>query len=279
MEKTMNKKNYITKDEEKIIVTMYRTGGYTIKRIANLVNRCDSSVRKILYKNNIKIEKDASSLSRKYNLDETFFDTINTEEKAYFLGLLYADGCNFEKTNHVSISLQEQDVDILYKLNICLKNQKPLRYISYKDKPKWSNQYKIDIYSKYMSKQLASLGCISNKSLKLKFPKWIPDNLLNHFVRGYFDGDGSFGVYSSGKSGYSVLSLSIASTNEFCTYLSKLLEEKLKINSCIYSPKNKETKILKLSSKSARKFLIWIYKNSSVSLDRKYKKFLGLDLI
>ena len=60
--------------------------------------------------------KSQSELQRKYNIDETFFDVIDTEEKAYFLGLLYADGCNATNRNAVILSLKEDDKEILEKI-------------------------------------------------------------------------------------------------------------------------------------------------------------------
>lgn len=44
---------------------------------------------------------------------------------------------------------------------------------------------------------LSKHGCVPNKSLILKFPTTLPNELVNDFIRGYFDGDGS--VYINNK--------------------------------------------------------------------------------
>lgn len=274
----MSKYKEITDEEKLIITAMYATGGYTCNTIGRLLGKSGSSISRFLKRSGIKIKNNRSELSRKYSINEHYFDIIDTEDKAYFLGLLYADGCNYEKENSISINLQERDVDILNKMNIAMENSKPLCKIIYdKVHPKWSNQYKISIYSKHMSSTLSALGCVGCKSLILQFPKEhiVPRNLIRHFIRGYFDGDGSFGVYSHGKQKNKTLSIGIASTLMFCSRIKEILQE-LNINSHIYSPPNKETKILKLSSKSAKSFLNWIYYDSTVSLDRKYSAFLAL---
>ena len=52
-----------------------------------------------------------------YTFDTHFFDEINTQEKAYVLGFLFADGYNYEKRGVVSLSLQEKDKEILDKIS------------------------------------------------------------------------------------------------------------------------------------------------------------------
>lgn len=53
------------------------------------------------------------------NINDSFFEKIDTEEKAYFLGLFYADGCNYINGNasRVALSLQEDDKKILEIFN------------------------------------------------------------------------------------------------------------------------------------------------------------------
>jgi surfactin synthase thioesterase subunit len=55
--------------------------------------------------------------SRKYQLKKDYFDSINTPEKAYFLGILYADGCNSPETNSVRLILTESDKTLLEQLS------------------------------------------------------------------------------------------------------------------------------------------------------------------
>lgn len=108
-----------------------------------------------------------------------------------------------------------------------------------------------------------------NKSLILKYPN-IPGNLRRHFARGYFDGDGSFGVY--GK--YKYVNLSCVGTYDI---LSNLYSE-INAEYSLYNNKRhkKETIILSCYTKKAKKILDYMYKDAKIYLDRKYKKYLEL---
>jgi hypothetical protein len=139
-------------------------------------------------------EKESGKFKRQYDVDHTFFDSINTEEKAYILGFLYADGTNQIKSNcenTISFTQLEQDKDILEKINIALKST----YLLYESIQKTNNKkkYKLTISSQKLSDRASELGAIPNKSLLLKFPNlsiFKSEDLIRHFIRGYFDGDG-----------------------------------------------------------------------------------------
>ena len=127
-----------------------------------------------------------------YKINENFFSRIDTEQKAYILGFFYADGCNSiitELNKCVSFTQLEQDVDILNKIKIAMESTNILYEIIQKSNGK--KKYILDIYSKKLSEDLEFLGATPNKSLTLTFPtENIPKELMHHFIRGYFDGDG-----------------------------------------------------------------------------------------
>ena len=87
----------LTLEQELQIVEKYKTGQYTCSSLGREFGRVKSTINNCLKKHNILVLNDARKLSRKYTLNEEFFDIIDTEAKAYFLGLLYADGSNNEK--------------------------------------------------------------------------------------------------------------------------------------------------------------------------------------
>src|ERR1035437_4280784 len=136
---------------------------------------------------------------RKFKLKENFFDEIDTQEKAYFLGFLYADGCNILHRNRVSIVLHEKDYELLKMLNDLLLDGNDIKiekrknieghYINGKLCRNNGNSIRLDINSKYMSQKLNSIGMIPMKSSVVLFPTCVPFHLMNHFIRGYFDGD------------------------------------------------------------------------------------------
>lgn len=218
--------------------------------------------------NKLKILTNKTNKRRRiYPLNESFFDIIDTEEKAYFLGFLYADGCNHIAKGCVSLSLQEKDKEILEKLSKLLQPSKPLH--KYKNNTGFEtkqSQYKLVISSRHISEKLVSLGCMGAKTMILKFPteEQLPKKLHRHFIRGYFDGDGC--VESNGAS--------LMGTLDFCKYLKDLVKENLKINFYLRLKKKYPTTEICLKCKSARIFLKWIYNDSNIFLKRKYEKYI-----
>ena len=218
----------------------------------------------------------------KREINEDFFKNIDTEEKAYFLGLFFADGCNFipkdkKSSTKVIISLQEEDKYILEHLNklIYIKNPKPLEF-SPKKKESHQNQYKFITHSKKISNDLSELGAVPRKARVLKFPE-LENHLLHHFVRGYFDGDGS--IYLSAKrkrKGVSSPSFrcSICGTKDFNSRLSEFLN---KINvSCRIEEHNNSYILRIIGNQNCIKFLNWIYKDNTLCLKRKNQKYVNL---
>lgn len=220
------------------------------------------------------IQRDRTLSTRKYSVDEHFFDVIDTPEKAYVLGLLYADGNNNEKKQTISISLQEEDKELLEKVRKVLKSEKPLEFLDYSNKHDfgytYKNQYRLIVFSKHMCKALRDKGVVPNKSLVLEFPDWLDPDLYSHFIRGHFDGDGSVGRY--GRS----ISASITSTDNFCKRIQEICAN-LGIYSRIYdsSCHNGITKQLSIARKNdVKKFLDWIYADATIYMERKYKRYI-----
>ena len=126
-----------------------------------------------------------------------------------------------------------------------------------------------------MCKVLQKIGMIPNKSLKLKFPN-IDKSLYKHFIRGYFDGDGSIVQQIRNNNNHPVL-VTITSTKSFCNTISDIIKNELNINSCITdaSCKNGITKVLSISGRNICKtFLDWIYDDANLFLERKYNRYL-----
>ena len=122
---------------------------------------------------------------RKYYLDDHFLDVIDSHEKAYILGFLYADGCNHTKKGMISIGLHYRDIEIIEGIKNYFNYEGPF----YKDK----NIRKLVLNSKHLSKTLESYGMVARKSLILKYPnkEIVPTQYENSFILGLFDGDGT----------------------------------------------------------------------------------------
>src|SRR5271157_1766693 len=97
------------------------------------------------------------SYARKHTFNEHYFDTIDTEAKAYFLGFLFADGHNQTSRNSVSLKLHSKDFYILE----CLKND--VKYSGSITKVKKTNQHILLLCSKTLSITLEKIGMTHNK--------------------------------------------------------------------------------------------------------------------
>jgi len=268
----------LNKKENDYICSQY-VSGLSCAKIAKQFNVSHAYIISVLEKNNILRRQKQGN--KKYSVNEHYFDVIDTEEKAYFLGFLYADGCNYTPNNHIHIPLQESDKEILEKFIKLIEYTGPLLFINTNKKfPNKKNLYRLNICNKILSNRLTELGCIHQKSLKLKFPndKQVPCNLIKHFIRGYFDGDGSFTLYKNKKTGYYKWCACITSSKKFCESLKLVIKEKVGINTYIKKDRkclNILTGSLAISGKNqTEKFLDWIYKESKIKLERKWLKYL-----
>lgn len=219
---------------------------------------------------------------RKLKLNTEYFKSIDSEDKAYWLGFLMADGCVC-KTNkngsydRIAIPLKSSDVDHLNKFKICIEYEGDIRTKTaiHKTKGFTYTTSQLRISSKPMCDDLAKYGIVPNKTGKEILPELNPI-LIRHFIRGFFDGDGSVmkkksrntGRVSLGSSSLSILE----SINEF-------LESELGIRMPIYEENRYNVPFYKMDScnKSRNeKFLSLLYKDSNVYLDRKYNKYIEL---
>lgn len=120
-------------------------------------------------------------MNRKYKLNEDYFKILETPEQAYILGFIYADGYNRGDTLEV-VQIQSK-VDILNKIKRALESDAELKEYT-------PGKFTVYFNSVTLCEDLSRLGATRAKSLTLVFPEFIPDELMPHFIRGYFDGDG-----------------------------------------------------------------------------------------
>lgn len=259
----------LTDSIKKEIVALYNEG-YSQKDIAKECNVNEKSVHKVL--NDFGVEKrEMSYIKQKYSLNENYFDKIDTPNKAYILGFLYADGYNNYLTRTITLSLQERDKEILEKIKSEIGSNRPLFFQNIRDKrPTCQNQYSLCITNKHMSERLKELGVTQSKSLELQFPDWIDKKLIPHFLRGYMDGDG---YIAKRQNDYHT---SFISTNNFCLYAKEIIDNELGISCGIVldGRTNDITSSLTVNKKyQSKKFLDWIYQDADLYLDRKYQLY------
>ena len=258
------------------IVNMYKDGKSTVY-IGEKYNVGHKVIARVLDLYNIPR---VGNGQRKYSIDEKYFDIIDTPNKAYILGFLYADGSNYTPKQTVSISLEEHDKYILERMRGELKYEKPLDFLDYSKKHdfgyNYANQYRLSIFSKHISDVLSEKGVVQSKSLILEFPNCVPENLLKFFILGYYDGDGSFCPHYT-KTGKFQPLVTFTSTENFCIDLQKYLQKELQIpcgNIYDASCHNGVTKVLSFSgAKQVKIFLDWLYTDADMYLKRKYEKY------
>lgn len=243
--------------EINLIISKYKNG-ISATKICKLVESHINKVSQILKQNGIKFTR-----NRKDFFNENYFEKINTPEKAYILGFLYADGYNNEQRGTVTICISKIDIDILEKIQKCVDSKCKILVHN-------KNYVKICLHSRKFSSDLKKLGCYQGKSLTLKFPngKQVSERFLAHFVRGYFDGDGCFYV---GKNG---CECNMACSNSFSKKLLIYIERKTKIN-CRLQKYNKICYFKVAGNRATLLLMAFLYKKSNLFLNRKYNKILN----
>lgn len=165
---------------KKNIIKDYNNG-LSIKNIKKKYGHDNKILLEMLKENNCEIRGKRES-HLKYWCDENIFDKIDSSEKAYWLGFLYADGNIYQ--NKLQLRLGKKDWNHLKKFKSFIRSNHKI----YKD----GNCYGIQIRSPQIVSSLIALGLIKNKTQKIKFPstKLVPNKFINNFILGYFDGDG-----------------------------------------------------------------------------------------
>lgn len=266
-----------TKEEQENIVKLYKENGLSTVKIGKQYGVTHKVISRVLDLYGINR---VGNGQRKYFLNEHYFDEIDTPEKAYILGFFYADGSNNVSKQTVSMSLQEEDKNVLEQIRLNIGSERPLEFLDYSNKHdfgySYKNQYRLLIFSKCICNQLNNWGMTPNKSLTLEFPNWLNPELYSHFIRGYFDGDGSYCAYYTKSQKFQPL-LTFTSTESFCKKIQEILIDKLDIpGGNIYdaSCHNGITKVLSISGAiQVKKILDWLYKDSTIFLQRKFDKY------
>jgi hypothetical protein len=208
----------------------------------------------------------------KYNVNDTYFEKIDTAEKAYWLGFLYADGHNTESPHwRVSFILKKQDALHVEKFN----------KIFYPTGDKKITFRKADgaassvIHSKKICEDLIRLNVVNRKSLIIKFPNLniVPKEFILYFIQGLFDGDGSVSIFTKTKPACACLDFSgsiplIKKLKDIIKEITNIdfgYKERKFVNTIAVTYIKGNDKVLK--------FLNWLYSDPQFVLPRKYNKY------
>lgn len=260
--KSSRNDNNLLKDKLDEVIMLHQKG-LTYDAIAKKLGHASASVRSLL-------RKHGYTDTTQYNLNETFFKDINTPEKAYILGWFYSDGC-VHANGKMRIQIQKEDEDILYQIKDLINYDGPIYEIPPPKKfPHRKPQVCLCINRKLMANDLIKHGCIPNKSLVLKYPTWITRELEPHFLRGFFDGDGSICLKRK-----KYASVAITTTDVFNMELQHRLSLIGIDSQYYYRYEHTNTCSLQITKHNhAISFLDYIYQDSSIHLNRKYEIYL-----
>lgn len=174
-------------DEEKSKIVEYYYNNKNVKMddISKNINISRRAVSRVLREMGIN-----TRLKNRYLLNHNYFDEIDTEAKAYILGFIYADGfVGNEHYNNIVISINDYDI-----VKCIAKEIEFTGTIRKTKKGGFKNSrsgYSLNFSSKIMADTLRKIGLYPNKSLTISELPNIQKRLMRHFIRGYFDGDGS----------------------------------------------------------------------------------------
>lgn len=253
--------------------------GMSVSKICILKKLDRHNLSRRFKKDKLDVRK-GFSYARKYNLNEHYFDIIDTEEKAYILGFIYADGNNLYTTNRISIHLSKTDEEILQKMSHIFYGEEILKYNKRTNKNGKVFEYvRLNLYSKYMSEHLATLGVVEAKSYKIVFPEWLDKSLYRHFIRGLIDGDGWIYLSNNYRNHPNV---GLICTRQINDFLKDLFATDLGLKSYICKANKQDINVMceiRIKNYHQSKILLdWLYKDATIYLQRKYKlyqEFLG----
>lgn len=268
--------NKLTEQQKVEIVQKYNTGEYSCNQLAKEYLCTTPNISYILKKRGIVVKSVKNKLINKYSCNENYFDNIDNERKAYWLGFLYADGsvCGSARKEHISFVLQERDKYIIEEFAKDIQSNHPITFLP-KKKESHQNHNGIYIYSTYLCKSLTKQGCYANKTYTLKFPteEQVPSDLIHHFIRGMWDGDGHVSFYLN--NGKMITHNKLVGTIDICLHIQCILV-KNNIDCFVQWDKrtNKQIREIIVKQNSLIKFKQFLYKDATFYLKRKYDNIL-----
>jgi hypothetical protein len=224
---------------------------------------------------------------RKYTLDETTFDNVDNEEKAWALGLIISDGnVRYDRGKYpiLRIELKENDKETLEHIKLLFKTNKPLYYMKARTDVRKSDgkiiyhspKYMLAIHSQRIVKALEKYGVIPRKSLKEVFPD-LPNNLIRSYVLGNWDGDGAIYNRSRNEQLHS-WRVKLVGSYDIIHKTNVEIEKAVGIIGQI--SRHTETKrlhVLCLYGRRSLKVLNWLYDPlPKYYMERKYQKYLEM---
>lgn len=265
------KKIIFTQEQIKAMIQDYNINHISTRQLGTKYGVSKTVIARVLKENNIEL----NHTNRKYYGNYDIFETIDTKEKAYWLGFLAADGCNYSRVENASIiiNIHQKDINHLEKFKKFINTNAEIKtFIQTWGYSNNTPMCKIVLNSKKMSQDLTKLGIVPRKSLILQPPR-IDEQFYLPFILGYFDGDGS--IFQTNQGSYGI---SIEGTKEILNWINSILN----ISSHLEKRKqdNKNNYFIRCGG-IEKPYLIMkkLYNSVNVNLERKYNIFQTLETV
>lgn len=276
-----NQKEIFSPSEREIIFSRYKAGE-TIKEIALDFSQTSDQINWLLRKEGLTRRK-----GKRVHFDESYFENVDDEYKAYFLGLLFADGNIHRYTGNqegrrrkgwiTQINLnQKEGEEILIELKKRMGDERPLKIYSRLGTAGKYIRHAVSVAfgSEKLYNDLTKWGMTENKLEQPRRLPHLPSDLIHHFIRGYFDGDGSV-FYSDGK--YKHIGANICGNKIFLEELNQIF------NSIIKTPRTSQRHVFDRgrfgsihfgTTETCRQLYDYLYKDAHIFMKIKHDKFI-----
>ena len=265
----------ITEELKQEIIKYYLSQPMTLKQVGDKYELSNPTIIKILK----DVPKYSKAKLNNPNMKEHFFQDINEEAKAYFLGLLISDGNVFKdgtgRQASISITLDLKDEYMLEKFKEVLQANTSIGHDG-------RGCGQIAVRSNIMAEDLAQYGVTPRKSYSAYLPQ-VSKEMMPHLIRGIFDGDGSI-IAKSSPNNYGhnrfLHAISFCGTHQLMKDISNYAFEHLNLKQkpLVYDYKDRQLSELKIQNiEDMQTFGDWMYNYATIYLNRKkdiYNNFL-----
>ena len=232
----------------------------SITELAKEINIDRHTLTEILKRNNSYEDR------YKRNVDIDFFEKIDTEEKAYWFGFISADGHIGKNRNSIKITLALKDKKHVEKFKKSIKSEHSIVIRKHEAFNNVFEAAEIVINNKKIYSDLYNLG-LRNLKVNHLLPKDVPDELMHHYLRGLYDGDGWFTLTPRSRE------IGIGMNRPILEFFDKQIVKFLKIKSRPVKEYKSISRYRVAHKDDIKKILDWFYEDATVYLDRKYEKY------
>lgn len=252
----MTKRLEFTKDQITTITDLYFNKHLSSNKIGEMLGMPGEWVRKAIKRNGLRLRTTSTDRANAlYIVDDTVFDEIDSEGKAWALGFILSDG-HVTDSGNIMFSQSASEMDMLENIKTVLSSNAPI---------KEKGQYRtLTITSAKIGSRLREMGIGKNKSRGYDFDKvisFIPDTYMRHFLRGMFDGDGSIRIYKypyfkkhSAHFGFTNIYDAVYYMSEFLGLKTKIVKECEYAYTCVSANRGKIIEIYKSLYDGAKYF-------------------------